>query len=201
MEKMLIFAALFMKTDMKQLLFSLLAATLVLAGCKNKTAPETTQTGVNEYANAEEPVDGIQRMQEYNYSDTLRTEGHTYVYTIHREASDSLPQVADEEGTIYADNVYTLSVESDGQSFFNRRFTKQAFASYLSSDFRERGILDGMMCDESQSGLTFAVSVSLPQSDMFEPLLLRIDRQGGIAIERDERSDANLEEQADDEGV
>ena len=40
----------------------------------------------------------------------------------------------------------------------------------------------------------------MPQSDMVEPLLLKVDRQGGIAIERDERSDADLDD-TNDEGV
>ena len=70
----------------------------------------------------------------------------------------------------------------------------------LSDDFRKRGLLDGMMLDSSLPGLAFAVSVSMPQSDMVEPLLMRVDHQGGIAIERDERSDADLDD-TDDEGV
>lgn len=196
---MLIFAAIFTRNSMKKLFFALFTSILVLSSCVGKQNAERAATGVNEYAADEVRADGVQRMQVYHYMDTVRADGRNYVYTIHREASDSLPMVVDDEGSRYADNVYTLTIEANGQSFFERRFTKAAFASYLSQDFRTKGILDGMMCDESQPGLCFAVSVSLPQSDMFEPLLLRVDRQGGITIERDERSDANLED--DEEGV
>ena len=113
---------------------------------------------------------------------------------------ENLPPVVDDDGTRYADNIYTLSIMAGGQQFFNRSFTKAAFASRLSNEFRQQGILDGMMFDNSLPGLTFAVSVSMPQSDMVEPLLLKVDRQGGIAIERDERSDADLDD-TNDEGV
>ncbi|MBP3829495.1 MAG: DUF4738 domain-containing protein [Bacteroidaceae bacterium] len=184
---------------MKKLFLTLLTAVFALAACVNKPTAEKAATGVNEYAADEAKADGIQRMQPYHYADTVRMDGHTYVYTIHREASDSLPMVVDDEGTRYADNVYKLTIQADGHSFFDRRFTKSAFASYLSTDFRAKGILDGMMFDETQPALTFAVSVSLPQSDMMEPLLLRIDRQGGIAIQRDERGEADLNATADDE--
>ncbi len=184
---------------MKKLFLTLLTAIFVLAACVNKPTTENAATGVNEYAAEGAKADGIQRMQPYNYADTVRIEGHTYVYAIHREASDSLPMVVDDEGTRYADNVYRLTIQADGHPYFDRRFTKGAFASYLSSDFRAKGILDGMMCDETLPAITFAVSVSLPQSDMMEPLLLRIDRQGGIAIQRDERGEADLNTSPDDE--
>ena len=101
----------------------------------------------------------------------------------------------DDEGILYADNVYALSILRDNAPFFSHRFTKAAFASHLSADFRQKGLLDGMMCDKSLPGINFAVSVSLPQSDMIEPLLLHIDRSGGIAIERDTRADNDFEEE------
>ncbi len=166
----------------------------MLCSCGGSTPKTETTTGSNEYAVDESASDGIQRMPEYNYSDSINVGGKTFNYTIHRCASDSLPTVTDDEGTIYADNEYTLTL-SRGNDFSQFRFTKHNFASYLSSEFRKKGILDGMMCDKSLPGLRFAVSVSLPQSDMFEPLLLTIDPNGGMTITRDERSDAELDEE------
>jgi len=107
--------------------------------------------------------------------------------------------VTDDEGNRHADNIYTLTIASDGRTFFNRRFTKSTFASYLSAEMAQKGILNGMMCDTSLPGLRFAISVSLPQSDMFEPLLMQVDANGGISITRDERGDEAFE--TDEDGV
>lgn len=175
---------------------SALAFTLLfsLAACKGTPAQTETTTGGEFDTELQEP-DGIQRMRSYDFEDTVRVDGRLYSYAIHRESSDSLPVVVDEEGMQYADNYYRLSIERGGQQFFSRRFTKATFASYLSSDFLEKGLLDGMICDRSLPGLCFAVSVTLPQSDMVEPLLLHVDPAGGIAIERDTRSENDFEEQ------
>ena len=51
------------------------------------------------------------------------------------------------------------------------------------------------MLDSSLPGLCFAVSVTLPQSDMVEPLLLHVDANGGIVIERDTRSENDFSEE------
>ena len=182
---------------MNQHLLSLLLATALLGACGGKATPPVSTAGENDYALENTSPDGIQRMQPYHFSDTVRTDGHTYVYTLHREASDSLPTVSDDEGNRYADNVYTLTISSGDQIAFQRRFTKQTFASYLSAEFLKKGVLDGMMCDKSLPGLRFAVSVSLPQSDMFEPLLMQVDTHGGIVISRDERGEAEFEDDGD----
>ena len=185
---------------MKKTFLAVLATAACVVACTPKQASTPDATATGEYEDAASVTDGVQRMHEYNFSDTVLIDGREYIYKLHREASDSLPTVSDDEGTRYADNVYTLTIMAGGQQFFHRTFTKAAFASYLSSDFRQQGILDGMMLDTSLPGLAFAVSVSMPQSDMIEPLLLHVDRQGGITIERDERSDAELDDSAD-EGV
>lgn len=195
---MLIFAALFKKNKMKKFSLGLIVMLLALASCGGKSQ-QVASTNEMEGSAEEVYADGIQRLREYNYHDTLRTNGHTYIYTIHREYSDSLPTVTDDEGNRHADNIYTLTIASDGRTFFNRRFTKSTFASYLSAEMAQKGILDGMMCDTSLPGLRFAISVSLPQSDMFEPLLMQVDANGGISITRDERGDEAFE--TDEDGV
>ncbi len=181
---------------MKQYYLGLLMVMALLQACGSKTVSNESSVGANEY-DTTTSVDGIQRMTPYHYSDTIRTNGKAYTYTIHREASDSLPVVIDDEGNKYADNVYSLTIHQGGQTLFHRQFTKKTVASYLSTEFQQNGILDGMMCDKSLPGLRFAISVSLPQSDMFEPLLLQVDTSGGMTISRDERGEAELE----DEGV
>ena len=182
---------------MKHFSFAWICALAMLISCGGRNTSDAT---VNANASESvEPADGIQRMTVYDFTDTLRTDGKTYIYTVHREASDSLPLIIDEEGNRYADNIYTLTIRSGGKTVFQRRFTKATFNSYLSKEFQKKGLLDGMMCDKTLPGLRFAVSVSLPQSDMFEPLLMQVDTNGGIVITRDERGEAELED--DEDGV
>ena len=168
-------------------------------GRQKPQADELVGQGDMEVADLQE---GIQRMRTYDYSDSLRVGSHFYKYHIHREACDSLPMVKDEAGYVFADNIYRLTILKDGQPFVNRRFTKAAFAHLLSADFLRQGILDGFMCDTSQPGLRFAVSVSYPQSDMYQPFLLLIDERGGMSIVQDTRSDIEVADAGgDDEGV
>ena len=183
---------------MRTKLFYFAVVLTLLVACGGASSTEQTSSATSD--DIEVSVDGIQRMTVYDFTDTVRTEGKTYIYTVHREASDSLPVITDEDGNRYADNVYTLTIRSGEQTVFNRRFTKKTVLSYLSRDFQQRGILDGMMCDKTLPGLRFAVSVSLPQSDMMEPLLMQVDTQGGIVITRDERGDEELDID-DEDGV
>ena len=176
------------------LTLSLLTA-LTLTACTERRQTTTQTASPSEYMVAEGSSDGVQRMTPYNYSGTAEIGPHHYSYTIHREAVDSLPTVKDDDGTVYADNAYHLTIQRDGQPLLNRHFTKRSFASYLSAEMRQKGILDGMMQDATMPGLVFAISVSLPQSDMLEPLLLKVDAAGGIAIERDLRSENDFEEE------
>ena len=67
------------------------------------------------------------RMKDYNLTDSVTLGSHLYVYTIHREADDSLKAVVDENGDKYVDNYYDLTVLRDGANFFRRRFTKLSF--------------------------------------------------------------------------
>ena len=186
-----------MKVMMKLLWMAVVLPLLVACGGTSKN--EGGAVGVNEYDTSLADADGIQRMTAYHFTDTIRVDGRSYVYTIDRVSSDSLPVITDEEGNRYADNSYTLTIQSGGQTVFQRQFTKKTFMSYLTGEFQQRGILDGMMYDSTLPGFRFAVSVSLPQSDMMEPLLMQVDTNGGIVITRDERGEAELED--DEDGV
>ena len=185
---MLIFAAIFTKNNMKKYSLGLAVMLLALASCGGKMKDPQHLTGANEYDVEDEAADGIQRMHDYHFSDTLRVD---------RVTSDSLSVVTDDDGRRYADNIYTLTLQSGGTTIFKRQFTKGTFASYLSKEFLQKGILDGMMCDKSLPGMSFAVSVSLPQSDLFEPLILQVDASGGISIRRDERGEVEYEPEGD----
>ncbi len=187
---------------MKKIPFYLIAAVMTVASCTGKTSTATPVTTISEFEADDEHGDGIQRMHEYNFSNEIVVDGKTYTYSIHREASDSLPLVTDDEGTRYTDNIYTLTLSNSSGEVARYRLTKRNFLSYLSPEFQSKGILDGMMCDTTLTGFQFAVSVSLPQSDMVEPLILKVDPKGGMSISRDERSHGAPEDKIQqDDGV
>ena len=136
------------------------------------------------------------RMPEYNFSDTVTVGSHQYVYTIHREPSDSLPKVKDEMGDTYFDNFYQLSVERDNASFFEHRFVKRDLNAFLSRDFQRNGIIDGFRFINAEGGrLIFGLCVSYPDSDMSAPFLLTIAPNASFVIEPDDVMD--VEETAD----
>lgn len=179
----------------KDIIISLsILSAFALSACGGHGSATTESDSVSDYIVDDVNGDGVQRMTVYNYADTVSIGSHSYAYVIHREAVDSLPTVKDEDGIVYADNAYRLTISRDGQPLLDRHFTKRSFASYISAEMKQKGILDGMMQDASLPGLAFAVSVSLPQSDMVEPLLLTVDASGGISIERDLRSENDFEQ-------
>lgn len=135
------------------------------------------------------------RMKEYNLTDSVTLGSHLFVYTIHREADDSLKVVVDENGDKFVDNYYDLTILRDGGNFFRRRFTKASFASQLDDNFRKNGILDGFRFMSAKEGkLTFGVCVSFPESDMLTPFVLTIGPDGSYTLEPDTAPDIEEED-------
>ena len=133
---------------------------------------------------------GEHRMKDYDLTDSVTLGSHLYVYTIHREADDSLKAVIDENGDRYVDNYYDLTILRDGGTFFRRRFTKSSFGSQLDDNFRKNGILDGFRFMSAKEGqLTFGVCVSFPESDMSTPFVLTIGPDGSSTLEPDTAPD------------
>ena len=165
-------------------LISLFAA-LALTACQPQSKP------AGEAQTEAEPVaDPLHRTPEFNLRDSLQVGSHQWVYTIRRQSDDTLPIVTDEEGQRHADNFYQLDISRDGSAFFSRRLTKQDFASRLSQEFRQYGILDGCRFNRYEDGkLHFTFCVSYPESDEYSPFLLIIGPDGSCAIEPDEMLD------------
>lgn len=130
---------------------------------------------------------GPERMLDYDYTDTVQMGTQNLVYSLHREADDSLGIVVDETGARYVDNFYMLSVACDGQTLFENRFTKGNFASCLGEGFKTYGILDGFRFIEAKDGkLVFGACVSYPESDMLSPFLVTVDVSSGtFTVDKD----------------
>lgn len=157
----------------------------VFCSCVNNTEKKDGQNLITTEQLAVE-----HRMKNYDLTDSVTMGNHLFVYSIHREADDSLKVVIDENGDKFVDNFYDLTIKRDGAGFFRRRFTKLSFGSQLDETFRKNGILDGFRFISAKEGkLTFGVCVSFPESDMSEPFLLTIGPDASFTLEPDTTPD------------
>ena len=181
----------------KKLLIAAAAVVLMLTACKEKKSSQDIIVSKPEVFKPEAPIS----MQERHDNVEVRWQNDLYTISIDRTPQDSLPMVKDEIGQQYVDNSIRLTVNrADGSVFFGRTVTKGSFASYHDDNFRRTGILEALVFDEVDDGkLEFAVSISRPQADdEFIPLEMKIDRNGGIVIKRDEHMDTNGDDDDDD---
>ena len=176
-----------------KLTLTLLAGLILLASCKEKKqtkdiiAPPRVENVEN--VQPAEPV----RMQSYNKTWPVKWLDKEYKVIINRTANDSLPIVKDEMGQEFYDNSITLEVcRADGSVAINKTFTKATFEAYIDNNYRKAGILEGLVFDKVDGKcLEFAASVSLPQTDEYIPLEVKIDNFGNVKIERDSEMDTN----------
>lgn len=180
--------------NMKKAHFTLLtaAALTIQTACRNTSNAPVEESHQNEYETPDDQPTGIQRMNTYDFTDTVVISGHTYIYNIHREASDSLPTVSDDFGTSFADNIYHINIRRDGGQFYSHSFTKAAFVNMLTAEMKKHGVLDGMRCDTTLDGLCFAASISQPQSDLYQPFIITVAPDASTAITRDTRDEMDL---------
>ena len=166
----------------RKLTFMVLAGLMLIAGCKEK---KQTQDII-----APPKVENVQpagpvRMQSYNKTWPVRWLDKEYKVTVNRTPNDSLPMVKDEMGQQFVDNSITLEVRrADGSVAISKTFTKASFDAYIDSNYRKAGILEGLVFDEVDGRyLEFAASVSLPQTDEYIPLEVKIDNFGNVTID------------------
>lgn len=176
--------------NMRRLIPLILAAgIMMLAACKEKK--QTTDIITTKYVpkQLQAPI----AMAADQQTSTVRWQDAAYTVSVSRVSVDSLPMVKDEYGQKYIDNRVDVNIaRQDGSVFFRRSFTKNAFAPYVDATFRKDGILAGIRYDEvKNAGIEFSVVIALPDAldDMFVPLEMVIDRQGGISISRDDDMD------------
>ncbi len=174
----------------------MIAASLLLAGgltaCKEKQKSEDII--VSKYV-PETPKAPIKLPVSSRNTDVAWL-GRNYLVKITREPADSAAKVVDENGQKYVDNQIRLVVaRSDSSIFFNKVFTKESFASYIESDFRKQGILETIAFHEvDHHQLKFGVVVSRPENDdLFIPLDMWIDRNGGMVIKQGKLFDDTTE--------
>lgn len=143
----------------------------------------------------------IQKVGDYVQTRNVEWLEATYSVTVERTADTSLPLILDESGNRYYDNAITVTVKrQDGTVFFNRRFTKSDFASYIDME-GGKGALLGIVLDHAQAAtLYFAASVGSPDkmSDEYVPLVMSIGRGGDVSIKKDTRLDIVSDDAGDE---
>jgi hypothetical protein len=179
----------------------LMAALVVLGACKEKKPSTDIITTKYIPKKIQDPI----AMPAEKDTKNIEWQGKPYTIIVDRVPVDSLPQVKDENGQPYIDNLVKMTiVRSDGSVFFERLFTKASFNSHIDESFRKNGILAGIRYDElAESGIEFSVVIALPDAvdDVFVPLELIVDRQGGVSISRDDDMDMLDYDERNDEEV
>jgi len=172
----------------KQTLFAL-AALAVVSACKEK---KQTQDIIAPKIEAKGPSSPI-RMQSYSDTRDVLWLGKSYKVEVKREPSDSLAMVKDETGQKFVDNRISVRVlRADGSVAISKTFSKANFNDQLTDHYRKAGILEGLVFDKVDGQqLEFAASVSLPQTDEYIPLEVKIDNFGNVKIERDSEMDTS----------
>lgn len=170
----------------------ILAAATFVTACNEKKKSDNIITKKEVKKTPSAPI----RMQEYNQTTETKLVGSELTCFIHRAPDDSLSKVKDETGQEYFDNTIELKItRGNGSIFFQKIFTKASFDSLLDNDYRTTGILEGLVFDKAEGGmLRFAASVSHPNTDEYIPILIKIDRNGNMAMERDVNLDTTSDE-------
>ena len=171
-----------------QLLAALLMAVIAISCGKKKESKDIIVPSV-EVVKPKAPIS----MQPYNQQQEVKWLDKSYQVFIDRVADDSLRMVQDETGQKFVDNRITLRViRADGSVFFKKVFTKSSFDAQLDDDYRQTGILEGLVFDKVDgNNLVFAGSVSHPQTDEYIPLVVTVSNFGNVTIKRDDQMDTN----------
>ena len=176
----------------KYCLWAIAFGLLTVASCKDKK-PANGDIITTDYV---VPIPSDTPVAMDRQSDRVEVEwieGRTYTIVVNRVPADSLPMVADEIGQKYKDNLVRVKVmRADSTIFFNRTFTKSAFASWLDADYQENAILEGMRFLKVESDeLVLTAWLNHPESGDDEAAELRviINKNGEVAIQRYNEND------------
>ena len=170
-------------------LLTFLLTVFLIAGCGKKKQTDDIIVPTVKVTKPQAPI----RMQSYDQAKDIVWLGKNYQVSVRRVADDSLQMVKDETGQQFIDNRITLRIiRSDGSIFFSRVFTKRDFDAQIDDDYRQTGILEGIVFDQIDgNNLVFAGSVSHPQTDEYIPLVITVSNFGDVFIKRDDQMDTS----------
>ena len=158
-------------------------AAMMLINCGEKKKSDNIIAPKVEQPKLQAPI----KMQEYSQTTDVKWLDKNYQVAICRVPDDSLKMVKDETGQEFVDNRISIRIlRADGSVFFSRVFTKAAFDACLDNDYRQTGILEGLVFDKVEGvNLFFAASVCHPQTDEYIPMVVTVSSLGEVGIRRD----------------
>lgn len=164
------------------------------AGCsKKKTLQDVTGTEMRSaYQETEDARPKVVRMDTTMSRGSVKLQGVNYEYSIKRLPDDHLPTAPGDDGNTYVDNRIQLDIKANGRPFFSRTFVKSNFEALIDSSFVKKGILEGLVFDKVKDDkLNFSLSISYPQTDMYESMMIEVTPTGGMSIRKDESMDGS----------
>lgn len=188
---------------MKKLFSFIIISSLLAAavGCKEKKDQQVIIIKKPKVVKAEKP----QKMGDQSQSTPVKWMGSSYTVEITRTAVDSLPLATDGVKRYYDNSIVVRVVRADGSTFFNHKFLKSNFKSYVDASYYDGGALLGVAYEKTEGNqLLLGASVGSPDraSDEYVPLIIKIDNFGNYTIEKDTKADVNSmrnEPETDDE--
>ena len=175
---------------MKQIYILAILLMTLLTGCGNnkKDSKEDTQR-MFQLEDVNEDT-GLQRMQVSSINQVITCRGKKFQLSVERMPDEKLPHVKSDMG-LFMDNSIKVKITRDnGTALFEKRFTKNDFATYLPEKYLKRSILEGLVFDDvrtdAKKEITLAASVSYPMTDLYIPFILVVSQDGKLLISKDE---------------
>ena len=179
---------------MRRLALIMTMCLMAIVSCKDKK-PDNSNIITTDYE-VPKPTAPISMGAVTDVQDVDWVDGRRYTVRIVRQAVDSLPMVSNANGQKYIDNAILLEVaRADSSIFYNHRFTKASFANWLTQEYRDKAILQGMsFLQADASALSLIVWLYYPDAgdDEAVELMFSLDRHRNTSIQRfsyDDRDD------------
>ena len=175
---------------MKQIYIIALLLVGLMASCKSDKKDTAEENKRMFQLESVDEHSGLQRMQVSRINQTIECKGKKFQLTVERKPDESLPHVKSDMG-LFMDNSIKVKITRDnGTALFEKRFTKNDFAAYLSEKYLKRSILEGLVFDDvrtdAKKEITLAASVSYPMTDLYIPFILVVSQDGKLSISKDE---------------
>lgn len=163
---------------------------LVLSGCKDAKKSEQEEVKRIFQIESVDENTGLQQMQVSKVNQEISCKGKKFTLMVERVPSDDLPRVKSDMG-LFADNKIKVKITSEsGTALFEKTFTKNDFASFLTEKFLANSVLEGLVFDDVRTAekkeITLAASVSYPMTDLYVPFVLVVTQDGKLNISLDE---------------
>lgn len=164
----------------------MMAAGLFVACGKKKT--HTVDNIIVPPKEVNVPDTTIHKMNVTQGVDSIKWLGTSYCVNVKRTTSDSLTYIIDNTGKRYRNNSIEVKItRKDGSVFFEKKFTKNAFESFLENEYFQHSVLLGMVYNGTEKDeIRFLGSVGSPDdlAEEFVPFNVFVSKMGEVRIEK-----------------